>query len=110
MPAINTLTIDNFGPALRGGSGRAVIYFSASWCQPCHDMEPVFAELARQMINLDIAFGAVDMAQSPTIAQTYGIRSVPSIAVFWQGKLMDVIAGQAPLDDVMDRVQRALSS
>lgn len=107
--SVTTLTIDNFGSVLSRGAGQAVVYFSASWCPPCHDMEPVFAELARQTADPDIAFGAVDMAQSPTIAQTYGIRSVPSIAVFRQGKLMDVIAGQAPLDDVMGRVQRALS-
>lgn len=107
--SVTTLTIDNFESVLSRGSGQAVVYFSASWCQPCHDMKPIFTALARQTNDPDIAFGAVDMAQSPTIAQTYGIRSVPSIALFRQGKLIDVIAGPLPLNVVMDRVQRALS-
>ena len=109
MQGITALTIDDFGSALRRGTGQAVIYFSASWCQPCQDMESVFAELARQTTDPDITFGAVDMARSPTIAQTYGIRSVPSIAVFRQGKLVDVIAGQAPIDEVRGRVRRAFA-
>lgn len=109
MESITALNIDNFSRVLNSGTGQIVIYFSASWCQPCHSMKPVFAELARQTVNPEITFGTVDMAESPTIAQTYGIRSVPSIAVFRHGKLMDVVAGETALDELRGRVQSALS-
>lgn len=110
MSSITALTSDNFSTALNGETGLAVIYFSASWCQPCQNMTPVFFELARQVVTAGVTFGTVDMAESPTIAQTYGIRSVPSIAVFRQGRLTVLIAGEVALDDVMCRVQKALGS
>lgn len=70
----------------------------------------MFAELARQTADPDVAFGVVDVAESPTIAQTYGIRSIPSVAVFRRGRLQDVIAGEVALDEVMSRVSRALAA
>lgn len=109
MVSITVLDVGSFPLALCTDEGRAVVYFSASWCKPCQDMTPVFVELARRMDDSGIVFGAVDMAQSPTIAQSYGIRSVPSITVFRQGLLLEVIPGKVTIDEAMTRVQQSLA-
>ena len=111
MPAITALNIDNFSRTLNAPdneAGVAVIYFSASWCQPCQSMTPVFEKIAAQTDLAAVVFGTVDMAESPTIAQTYGIKSVPSIAIFRHAQLATVIAGDMPFDKAMARVQDAL--
>lgn len=108
MPTIAALTIDNFARVL-GREPALVVYFAASWCQPCQAMQPVFAEAARRLAGSGIQFGTVDIAVSPTVAQTHGIRAVPSIAVFQQGRLVDLLAGHQALDAVLRRVQAALA-
>lgn len=72
--------------------GSSVVMFSASWCKPCKEMRPVFIELEGKLHSI-ASFGKIDIAVSPTIAQMYGIRSVPSLAVFHEGRLLKVFAG-----------------
>ena len=72
--------------------GSSVVLFSASWCKPCKEMKPVFVDLEEKLHALAV-FGKIDIAVSPTIAQMYGIRSVPSLAVFHEGRLLKVFAG-----------------
>ncbi|MBD8193807.1 thioredoxin family protein [Pseudomonas fluorescens] len=72
--------------------GSSVVLFSASWCKPCKEMKPVFVDLEAKLHALAV-FGKIDIAVSPTIAQMYGIRTVPSLAVFHEGRLLKVFAG-----------------
>lgn len=72
--------------------GSSVVMFSASWCKPCKEMRPIFQALEEKLHAL-AEFGKIDIAVSPTIAQTYGIRSVPSLAVFHEGRLLKIFAG-----------------
>lgn len=72
--------------------GSSVVMFSASWCKPCKEMRPVFLELEEKLHSI-ASFGKIDIAVSPTIAQMYGIRSVPSLALFNEGRLLKVFAG-----------------
>ena len=72
--------------------GSSVVMFSASWCKPCKEMKPVFVDL-EEKLHAHAVFGRIDIAVSPTIAQMYGIRSVPSLAVFHEGRLLKVFAG-----------------
>lgn len=72
--------------------GSSVVMFSASWCKPCKEMKPIFLELEGKLHSLAI-FGKIDIAVSPTIAPMYGIRSVPSLAVFHEGRLLKIFAG-----------------
>ncbi|RMM71309.1 Thioredoxin [Pseudomonas syringae pv. maculicola] len=71
--------------------GSSVVMFSASWCKPCKEMKPVFIALEEKLHSL-ADFGKIDIAVSPTIAQMYSIRSVPSLAVFHEGRLLKVFA------------------
>lgn len=72
--------------------GSSVVMFSASWCKPCKEMKPIFLELEGKLHSLAV-FGKIDIAVSPTIAPMYGIRSVPSLAVFHEGRLLKIFAG-----------------
>ncbi|MGX4730967.1 MULTISPECIES: thioredoxin family protein [Pseudomonas] len=55
-------------------------------------MKPVFNELAEKLQSR-AAFGKIDVAVSPTISQMHGVRSVPSLAIFYEGRLRLVLAG-----------------
>ena len=79
--------------------GFSVVLFSVSWCKPCKEMKPIFLDLEEKLHALAV-FGKTDVAVSPTIAQMYGIRAVPSLAVFHEGRLLRVIAGSRSVSEL----------
>lgn len=113
MPEITVLTLDNFSSAIRGedylDEQVAIIFFSASWCQPCKNMKLVFQKAVENMPDSEVNFGIVDIAQSPNLAQQYGIKSVPSIAIFKASELVKIIAGEKTFSLLMDEFNQALN-
>ena len=110
MSRITKLNVDSFSGAmqnLQSAEGLAMIYFSATWCQPCKKMLPVFQEFVQEMAQTDIFFGEVDVAEAPTIVQSYGIRSVPTIAVFKHGQLIKIIGGEMSLARLKEQLPRS---
>ncbi|GAB1440063.1 thioredoxin family protein [Providencia sp.] len=105
MSNILLLDSDNFSRTLyqpEQRRGRVVIvYFSASWCVPCQNMQPVFEKLANYYVAEGAHFATVNIAQSPTLAPKYGIKSVPTIAIFKDARLINIIAGEVSFYDAM---------
>lgn len=102
--------IDNFPMLSSKPDTFLIIYFAAPWCQPCLSMKPVFTRLAEQLSTDKLIFGEVNIAASPTIAQKYGIRSVPTIAIFNQDKIIKTISGELSFNDAKDRLIKQLYS
>lgn len=73
----------------------AVIDFWAPWCGPCRFVSPVVEDIAKDYIGR-IAFGKLNVDENPRISNQYGIRSIPTIMVFKNGKLVDQIIGAIP--------------
>ncbi|MEX9948766.1 thioredoxin family protein [Providencia sp. wls1914] len=118
MPAVPLISSDNFSRLLSDPmqpSGQwALIYFCASWCQPCKTMQPIYLQLTDYFSDNGphfggrINFGIVDIAQSPTIAPQYGIKSVPSIALFQDSRLVDLMAGEFQLSPLITQIENRL--
>lgn len=84
------LSADAFSNFIR--EGDTIVLFSASWCRPCDEMKPVFQALVNELTD-KVRFGAIDSAVSPTVAVTMGVRSVPSIVLFRNGRLRLMLSG-----------------
>jgi thioredoxin 1 len=76
-----------------------VVDFWATWCQPCQVMSGLLEELGPQYAGR-VDFFKLNLDQSAGIAGEYGVRSIPTLALFHQGSLVGRIVGVTPLNDL----------
>jgi thioredoxin 2 len=69
-----------------------VVDFWATWCGPCKMMAPVFTQVAGEL-NLRARFAKVETEAEQMLAARYGIRSIPTLAVFRNGQEIGRQAG-----------------
>jgi thioredoxin 1 len=86
----------NFGDEIEGTSGLAIVDFWAAWCGPCRMVAPIVAELAKEYSEQGLRVGKLDVDQNTQTASKFGIRSIPSILFFKDGKHVDTVVGAVP--------------
>jgi thioredoxin 1 len=94
----NTMTVtdDTFTQAIEGAGGLAMVDFWATWCGPCRIVAPIVEELARDYADKGVVVGKVDVDHNPGVAARFGVRSIPSILFFKDGKHVDTVVGAVP--------------
>jgi len=91
--AVTELTRENLDATIRDND-IVLIDFWAEWCGPCRNFSPVFDKVSEN--HPDIVFGKVDIEDQQEIAQRFGIRSIPTLAVFREQTLIMLGAGAMP--------------
>ena len=101
------LTAATFDRHLQGNDLPVLVDFWAPWCGPCRSMAPVFAEASRQL-DERVRFAKLDTEAYPTPAARYGIRSIPTLILFRQGRELARISGGLALPQLKDWITRQL--
>ena len=89
----------NFNKHISRNSLAVVVDFWAPWCGPCKMMAPVFEQAASHFQH-QIRFIKVNTEQEQTLAGQYNIRSIPTIALFKNGKEITRQAGAMDLNSL----------
>jgi thioredoxin 1 len=84
----------------------AVVDFYADWCMPCRIMSPRLDELSEEI--KDVSFGKLNVDESGSIAQRFGIVSIPTLIIFKDGVQVDEIVGTSSKESVKDIIKRYL--
>ncbi|MFC6763731.1 thioredoxin [Natrinema soli] len=72
-----------------------LVDFYADWCGPCQMLEPVLAELASETAAV---IANVDVDEHQQLAGAYGVRGVPTLALFADGEQVEQLTGALPAD------------
>ncbi len=72
----------------------------ASWCGPCRQFAPTFSQAAAQL-HTTCRFGKLDSEAHPTLSGELGIRSIPSLLLFRNGKEIARQSGALPLAQLL---------
>jgi thioredoxin 1 len=87
-----TFTASNFRHEVLENSQPVLVDFWAPWCGPCHVMAPVIDQLTAEFAGR-ATVGKVNVDEQPTLAQQYGIRSIPALLVFKHGHVVEQAVG-----------------
>ncbi len=96
-PFIVTLNAQNFHQVVIAGSKErpVLVDFWADWCAPCRALMPVLAKLADQYAG-KFLLAKLDTEAEREIAAQFGIRSLPTVQLFKDGKMVDQFMGALP--------------
>ena len=79
---------------------KTIKYFSATWCGPCQTFKPVMNEIASEGYSVQF----IDIDQSSAVAESYNVRSVPTVVIEENGSEVDRFIGSIPKQMVLEKL------
>ena len=102
------LTDDNFGAEVLNASQPVLVDFWATWCGPCRMIAPIVQELSSEYEGR-AKVGKLDVDAAQKTAAEFGIRSIPTLLIFKEGKVADQIIGAVPKGQITEKLEAALA-
>ena len=97
------LNDSNFEEEVLKSEIPVMVDFWAEWCAPCRIIAPVVEELAQEYEG-KIKVGKMDVDQNSQTSMSYGIRSIPTLLFFKDGKPVDQLLGAVPKGQIEDKL------
>lgn len=85
--------------AAAGKAPLAMVDFWAPWCGPCRMVSPIVDEIAEE--NPQYLVGKINVDKEPELAQSFGVLSIPTLAVMKNGKVIRQSAGAKPKPEIL---------
>lgn len=97
------INAQEFESKVINAQGPVLVDFFATWCGPCKMLAPVLDEVAAEVAGKAEVY-KVDVDQSADLASRYGIRSVPTLMVFENGKPVRTAMGAQPKRSLLELI------
>ena len=93
-------TTENFQSRVIESLKVVLVDFWAEWCGPCKMLSPVIDELANDYNSDMVDIGKLNVDEHSEIAAKYGIRSIPCLLFFKNGKVEKQVVGAIEKDEI----------
>jgi thioredoxin 1 len=100
---IKTLTDQNFEHQIK--NGVVLVDFWAVWCMPCKMMAPILNDLS-EVLTGNATVGKVNVDQQKAASAKYGVRSIPTLVLFKNGKEINRFVGVKTKDFLLKEIQK----
>jgi thioredoxin 1 len=98
-------TDSNFNEEVVSSELPSLVDFWAEWCAPCKSIAPAVEELAKEYQS-KVKIGKLNVDENPKTATQYGIRGIPTLLLFKEGKVVQQVVGVKSKTEI----QKALDS
>ncbi len=100
------LTQTTFDETLATSEGLLLVDFWAPWCGPCRAIAPVLDSLAADSGGR-VKLAKVNVDEEPALAARYEVRSIPTILLVKDGRILDRIVGAVPRATLDAKIEKA---
>lgn len=97
------ITKENFEEVVLKSNEKVLVDFWASWCGPCRMVGPVIDEIAEEATTFKV--GKINVDEQQELAQKYGVMSIPTIAVFENGQVVNKVVGARGKEELLSLVK-----
>ena len=95
------VTKENF-EEIKNGAKPVLLDFFAEWCGPCRMIAPIIDEIAEE--REDVAVCKINVDNEPSLAEAFGVFSIPTLVVLKNGEEVARATGARPMDAILDMI------
>jgi len=106
LPEVTDATFDH---EVLASDLPVLLDFTATWCGPCRALTPILEGLAKERAG-ELRVASVDGDEAVGIAGRFGVRSYPTMLLFWRGQVVARHVGLTTRARILEMVDRALAS
>lgn len=81
-----------------------LVDFWAEWCMPCQMVAPAVEEIAREYEG-KLKVSKLNVDEAPKTSSEYGVMSIPTLAIFKGGEIVDKIIGAVPKEAIEEKIK-----
>ncbi|MCP2604992.1 thioredoxin [Candidatus Aminicenantes bacterium AH-873-B07] len=104
---VKTFTDENFENEVLKAEIPVLVDFYAEWCGPCKAMAPIIEYIAKSY-NEKLKVGKLNIEENVSTTGKYGIRAVPTILIFKEGKVQEMLVGLQSREKIIEIVEKYL--
>ncbi len=109
MSNVITVNKENFDEQVLQSEIPVLVDFWAEWCGPCKMIAPSVSEIADDFTGKCVV-AKIDVDENPEISATYGIRGIPALLFFRDGKPVDQVVGAVSKTVLVQHLNKVIDS
>ncbi len=104
MSTTTKVTDQSFETDVLKSAGPVLVDFWAEWCGPCKQIAPALEQIATEMQG-KLTVAKINIDENQRIASQFGVRGIPTLMLFKDGKLVSTKVGAHPKSKMVEWIQ-----